>query len=764
MSWPTVLDYDGAVQSPHLCFSDPELRAGELTLTPLGLPKVISGAFASVYQMTCGPRQWAVRCFVREFGDYQQRYQAISEHLRRSRLPFMVGFGFLSNGIRIRGVWYPILKMEWVEGDTLPVFIEQNLRKPAVLHSLARQWIEVLVSLRRAGIAHGDLQHGNILVSQGQLKLIDYDGLYVPSLSRFQSHEQGHRNYQHPARSDKDFGPYLDNFPGWVILASLSALAVEPRLWRLLNRGDGRTTEFLLFKREDFDHPNQSRTFQTMVRSQSPEIRALSSYLKSLLSMPLAQIPPVDTSAPPGLSPQPASETGIPQWLENNRQEQAISYLPPLPADSGNVQPIGSIGADWLIDHLGGNLPVIPVWQGVTLLAERVVLLAGASVFFLFAIVGLAAGLPFWSYLLVLSLLVGIQAIFLGIRYTALPSHANWRLARSELSDAKAEVADIQRRMKSLQAEIARLNEPLSEIRTRYHQIPNRYQEAIRRATLRYNRAVSENDRQAKETDDREADKIRSVERHVQRQVRPLIQQKNQLYSQERNELSESLRLLRDQYIRSYLYNRSIVSAHLPGIGEKLKARLQTAGIRSAADVTNWNVRNVHAIGDAKASVLVTWAITIRYQADVSAPNTLPAATQQQIVDKYRAIRHSFESKIDSFQQQGTAEKQAVMDQYVGTRQQLNAARSRLDWDFDEEKQAIGDQFENEKRNLSERYKALQQRIAGVRKTKEQKQQEVSRALFQAKVKVTMKEREAMRYVNLSFMLFLRQVTFFWRG
>jgi hypothetical protein len=672
----------------------------------------------------------------------------------------MVGFDYLPNGIRIRGSWYPILKMEWVDGDPFNVFIEQNLRKPAVLHSLARQWVDVIASLRREGIAHGDLQHGNILVSQSRIKLIDYDGLYVPALSKFTSHEQGHRNYQHPARSGKEFGPYLDSFPGWVILVSLSALAVEPHLWRLLNGGD----ECLLFRREDFDHPKQSRAFQTMVRSQTPEIRALGSYLQSLLSMPLAQIPPVDTSAPPGVSPQPVSKTGVPQWLEHNRQVQAVSHLPPLPADSGSFQPTGSAGADWLIDHLGGSLPVIPVWQGVTLLAERLVLLAGASVFFLFAIVGLAAGLPFWSYLLVLAVMVGIQAIFLGVRYTALPCHANWRLARSELSDAKAEVADIERAMKALQAEIARLNEPLSELRTRYHQIPNRSQEAIRQATLRYNRAVSENDRQAKETDDREADEIRSVERQVQRQVGPLIQQKNQLDSQERNELSESLRLLRDQYIRTYLYNRNIASAHLPGIGKKLRARLQAVGIRSAADVTNWKVRNVHGIGDAKAGVLVGWATTMRHQADASAPNTLPADTQQQIVDKYRATRRSLESQIESFQRQGTAEKQAIMDQYAGTRLQLHPARARLDQEFENEKQAIGVQFENEKRSHSEQFKALQQQIAGVRKTKEQKQQEISRTLFQAKVKVTMKERQAMRYVNLSFMLFLRQVTFFWRG
>ncbi|QLQ08322.1 MAG: hypothetical protein HZY76_21580 [Anaerolineae bacterium] len=53
-------------------------------------------------------------------------------------------------------------------------------------------------NLQTHGIAHGDLQHGNVLVAADELRLIDYDGMYVPPLSGRESHEIGHRNYQHP--------------------------------------------------------------------------------------------------------------------------------------------------------------------------------------------------------------------------------------------------------------------------------------------------------------------------------------------------------------------------------------------------------------------------------------------------------------------------------------------------------------------------------------------------------------------------------------
>lgn len=119
VGWPIASDYSDAVQNPRLAFKDPELCAGRPKLDRLGLPWPISGMFASVYQFECPPRRWAVRCFLREFADQQRRYHAISQHLKTSKLPQCVDFEYQREGIRINGAWYPILKMEWIDGVPL---------------------------------------------------------------------------------------------------------------------------------------------------------------------------------------------------------------------------------------------------------------------------------------------------------------------------------------------------------------------------------------------------------------------------------------------------------------------------------------------------------------------------------------------------------------------------------------------------------------------------------------------------------------------
>src|SRR5262245_15119650 len=183
MPWPTPQDYNEAIQNPHLNFDDPELKTGKPTLTPLGLPRPITGGFASVYHMQCGQREWAIRCFLREVNDQQQRYTAISQHLATAKLPYTVKFNFLPRGIRVRGQWYPILKMEWVQGETLNTYIQKHLHNPTILLILADRWIAMMRDLQQHGIAHGDLQHGNVLVVNGDFRLVDYDGMYVPALA-----------------------------------------------------------------------------------------------------------------------------------------------------------------------------------------------------------------------------------------------------------------------------------------------------------------------------------------------------------------------------------------------------------------------------------------------------------------------------------------------------------------------------------------------------------------------------------------------------
>src|SRR5262249_30599509 len=108
--------------------------------------------------------RWAVKCFTREAPGLRERYREISKHLQQARLPFTVDFRCLGRGIRVRGRWLPVLKMRWAQGLTLYAFVREYLDRPAVLRALLGTWAYLAGRLRRAGVAHGDLQHGNVLL------------------------------------------------------------------------------------------------------------------------------------------------------------------------------------------------------------------------------------------------------------------------------------------------------------------------------------------------------------------------------------------------------------------------------------------------------------------------------------------------------------------------------------------------------------------------------------------------------------------------
>src|SRR5262245_12338676 len=222
MAWPTSQDYFEAVQSPEVCFSDPDLKAGSVACNALGLPIPRSGNFADVYQVKAatGSESWAVKCFTRQVPGLRDRYKELSTHLHQAKLPFSVEFKYLEQGIRIGGAWFPVLKMQWVEGHCLNDFVRDSLTKPAVLGALGLIWLKMGQRLREANLAHADLQHGNVLLVPGStatslaVKLIDYDGMYVPALAGNRSGEVGHPNYQHPQRLREGiYSREVDRFP-----------------------------------------------------------------------------------------------------------------------------------------------------------------------------------------------------------------------------------------------------------------------------------------------------------------------------------------------------------------------------------------------------------------------------------------------------------------------------------------------------------------------------------------------------------------------
>ncbi len=382
-TWPTMTDYQEAVQTPRACFADGQLQQGTPVMNKLGLPRPICGQFASVYELENSGDRWAIKCFLRNIPDLHSRYAKIAKHLGTIELPYFMTFEYLQKGISVRGTYYPIVKMNWVEGLGLNQYLEKNLTDSAALEQLETRWLELLEDLQTVKVAHGDLQHGNVLVGDdGSLRLIDYDGMWVPKLKGQTSHETGHPDYQSPLRTGKDFHAEIDGFAGEVIQIAIRALGHDPELWQKYNNGDN-----LLFRRQDYLEPGDSQLFSDLRALGDEEISAkLDGLIKACGGKPKrgrpsrffrpkrakddaggkpsgriwkakkakAPDPPAASAPPPSPAP-PAAAVAPPKPAAPPpppRPRPAAAPAKPPPAKTG---PGG-----WLSDHVGGATAAPP--------------------------------------------------------------------------------------------------------------------------------------------------------------------------------------------------------------------------------------------------------------------------------------------------------------------------------------------------------------------------------------------------------------------
>jgi hypothetical protein len=347
--WPTPQDYNEAIQITGANLQDPQLQQALVYTDAIGLPRPITGSFASVYRLHCPNNDFALRLFLRNISDQEERYSLISDFVQHDDLPYTVTFDFLKHGIKVMGEWLPALKMEWVDGPSLDDHIVENLANPDKLARLGDSFVKMMDDLHRAGIAHGDLQHGNIIVWRNELRLVDYDGMFVPAMQGFEANELGHRNYQHPARAARHFGPYLDNFSAWVIYASIKALQIDSRLLHQLGGGD----DCLLFRQTDFLNPLQSHAFAAFEQHPNVELNALGRFLRLQLKYDPALVPPLHLPTPlvqkaqleplaPGVQimrsgPRLVRGT-LPDWLEQDNAS-ALSLEDGATANTFGKQP-----------------------------------------------------------------------------------------------------------------------------------------------------------------------------------------------------------------------------------------------------------------------------------------------------------------------------------------------------------------------------------------------------------------------------------------
>ena len=298
MAWPTRADFNGMMQNPRIAFRDKQLHSVEIERGAANMPWPRAGNFADVYRAIFPTKQSkAIRVFASNQPERQDRYRAIFEHLSKQSLACLVPFTYADDGIRASdGKWYPLITMDWVKGDTLYDWLQKTAgsNDGRSIGAISEKWRETIQGLHRAKIAHCDLQHNNIMITAtAEIKLVDYDGMCVPTIVGRKNEEIGVEPYQHRERDgNTQLSLSLDNFSSAFIYVGLKALSAEPRLWK-----EFVTTpsyDKILFRKEDFDDPGRSALFSRLRRSPDGDVQRLATMLSELWRVQIDKVPFID--------------------------------------------------------------------------------------------------------------------------------------------------------------------------------------------------------------------------------------------------------------------------------------------------------------------------------------------------------------------------------------------------------------------------------------------------------------------------------------
>ncbi len=302
MPWPLASHFSAMLQNPAIAFRDPELKRCSVEKDGRNQPRPWAGAFAVVYKgIHPDGSPFAVRVFVTESPERRERYDHISAYLRERPLRCLVPFEYRDRSIRSAsdGKWYPLILMDWVEGETLYEWTRaSSLRGDRdALASASQHWLALVKELEDAHVAHGDLQHANVMVTpEGQLKLVDYDCMCVPALVGRRNLEVGVEPYQHPQRDATTLlCPELDRFSALVIYVALRALAADPSLWH--RHVEGPAHDKLLFRTEDFAAGADTPIRRDLAASPDPEVADLARQLFEAAARPMDQVLPLGALA-----------------------------------------------------------------------------------------------------------------------------------------------------------------------------------------------------------------------------------------------------------------------------------------------------------------------------------------------------------------------------------------------------------------------------------------------------------------------------------
>ena len=264
MQYPLISEYVRAIQDASSNLD--KLAHLVPVLDDHGEPYRSSGAFAVVFKMQDKRtgKYYALKCFTEEQEGRADAYRQIADELDMVDSPYITSVKYMEKELFVDSQCeedeFPVLLMDWVDGETMEAYIAANYRNQSAMSLLCYRFGKMAAWLRSQSFAHGDVKPDNIIIRpDGSLTLVDYDGMFVPSMKGCKSPTVGTRDFSHPLRTMDDFDETIDDFSLASIALSLKAISMKSILLDIYGASDR-----LLFSENDYRNPSNSKVISAL--------------------------------------------------------------------------------------------------------------------------------------------------------------------------------------------------------------------------------------------------------------------------------------------------------------------------------------------------------------------------------------------------------------------------------------------------------------------------------------------------------------------
>ena len=264
MQYPLISEYLAAIQDAHDNLD--KLNHLVPVLDKHGEPYRSSGAFAVVFKMKDEQtgKCYVLKCFTEEQEGRAEAYRQIAEELEFVDSPYITSVKYLEKELFVDSNCeddeFPVLLMDWIEGETMETYIAENYTDSYEMSMLCYRFCKMAAWLRSQSFAHGDIKPDNIIVRpDGTLTLVDYDGMFVPAMKGQKSPTIGTKDFSHPLRTIDDFDETIDDFSLASIALSLKAISLDSSLLQSYGASDR-----LLFSATDYLDLSKSKIFAAL--------------------------------------------------------------------------------------------------------------------------------------------------------------------------------------------------------------------------------------------------------------------------------------------------------------------------------------------------------------------------------------------------------------------------------------------------------------------------------------------------------------------